>query len=414
MPEYNFELDSPLLPGDTLTITDREDTSPPPPPPPTGIVYDHPSDAEVNPELPELLDSLHDPTQWPGLAVGVTHNGVREVYRTNHEHGQPYPDWARSLFGPMTAFTLGQSISYPWQTDRENEKKHEGYKYMGWDWRPYELQPRVANTGVVSAAFIQQHVMGTDLAALARIHGFFGAVLLQPPDGSPPGIVWTGGHGDGGQLTVPYKGGRESIVPLENSPQPEYPDGTPPYRGHTTLSPNDDGHTHWNSVIRRGSQRSVEETYHRLLRFAFRQKRIHMYVTGGIDTPAPTFAYYATGTNEYDPVTRHNSTTRNLYQVEVTIPDGILDANGNFRGYTDLQGRIVEGPGNDQAGPTVVPLMIENCRPGNYATNFPGPFPGPFNDMNFFHGDYFFNQDGEVVPHNQSNGRPSGWVGAKN
>lgn len=411
MTDYIFRVTDELKPGDRLVVEYLPKIEPPPPP--TGrVVYDQPRPEEITADLPPLPDELHDVNLWHGLAVGVTMEGVRAVYHADHEHGQPYPDWARELFGELIDFT-GTEVSYPWQTPNENMLKHPGYKRMGWDWRPFNLPLRVNNAGAVDAAFIFTHAMGTHAAALARIHSFFGAVLLRAPGGGPGGILITGGHADFGQLTVPYKGGPASIVPLANAPQPAYADGTPPYRGHSTLALNDQGHTHWNCVVRRESIPSVEETYHRLLRFAFRQTHIHEYVTGGIQTAEPQFAFYSGGV-EFDPDTEYNSSTRNLYQVEVDVPAELAGADGrvNYIGFTDLQGRIL--PNADQAGPEAVPVQFIDCLPGSYATNYPGPFNGPFDPQNFHDGDVYLDANGRMVDRFARGARPSGWIGAAN
>lgn len=409
MTDYELTLEQPLQPGDRLIVT-VDEGAPPPPPPPGALFYDHPSLGEVAPDLPPLPSELHNPSVWHGLAIGVTVEGKRTVYRADHEHGQPYPGWAFDLFGNIFE-PIGQSLSYPWQTPNENLIKHEGYKYMGWDWRPYNLDPRVPNAGIVEAAFIQTHVMGTQAAALARFHSFYGAFLLRPQGGGEPGILITGGHQDFGQLTVPYKGGPQSIVPLADAPTPAYDHGLPPYRGHTTLSPGDQGHTHWNSVVRRGSIPSVADTYHRLARFAFRQRFIHQYVTDGIQTPDPEFAFYSGG-DAYDPITMYNSSIRNLYQVEIDIPDELaVGGLVNFTGFTNVKGEILLDA--DEAGPNEVPIKIINAVPGSYVTNFAGPAPGPFNPENFYHGDFYFDNEGNAS-RDPSNGRPAGWIGPRN
>jgi len=199
---------------------------------------------------------------------------------------------------------------------------------------------------------------------------------------------------------------------LEGSPQPPYGDGVPPYRGHTGVSVDDQGHTHWNNVVRDKSIPSLDGQYHRLMGFAFRQRYIHQLVTGGINTPNPTFAFYSSGGGpEYVPGTRYDSSTRNLYQVEVKIPaDMAVDGRVNYSGFTNKHGEIISA---SEAGPDAVPVRFINAVPGNYLTNYPGPADGPFNDENFFQGNYYFDADGNAS-RNPQNGRPAAWIGERN
>jgi hypothetical protein len=408
--DYTLQVKSVLEAGDRLIIEYLPDAPPPPPPPPppTGeLIYDQPAPEEITPDLLPLPGLLHDPGLYHGLAVGVTADGERRVYHADHEHGQnPGQAWLAEVFGDYIQH-LSQSISYLWQTPNENQLKHEGYKWGGFDYRADPKSPRVANAGFVLAAFVQTHAMGTAAAALARFHSFWGMALVRSLDGRE-GIILTGGHQDFGQLVVPYKGGPQAIVALPDAPQPPYDDEAPPYRGHSTLSAADDGNTTWNSVYRRASLPSIAP--HVLVRYAFRQTRIHQYPAGD---PADAAAYlYYSGGGTYDPDTVYNSTKRNLpYQVEIDIPESLAGPDGmvRFEGFTDVRGNVIEAA---EPGPNAVPLVID-APAGSYMINYPGE-GSPFDLVNFFDGDVYFDGAGQVVDRFAPGARPSGWVGPKN
>lgn len=412
MTDFTLQLTEELKPGDRLVIEYLPETEPPPPPPSGQVVYDQPGPEEITADLPPLPAELHDSTKWHGLALGVTVDGVRAVYHADHEHGQPYPGWARELFGELIRFT-GQELSYPWQTPNELVNKPAGYKYVGKDWREFDIPDRQpAGVGSVEAAFLFIHAMGLGLSAVTQFHSFFGAASLKTPAGEPGGIVVTGGWQNFGQTVIPYKGGADAIVPLPGAPDPKYNDAIPPYIGLSALSPDDEGHCHWNSVVRRESIPSLDGRYHRILRFAFRHRRIHQYCTGGIQTAAPTFAYYSGG-EIFDPETDRNSSEVSLYQVEIDVPAELAGADGrvNFSGFTDLYGNIIEAAG---AGPAAAPVQFIGCVPGSYMINYPGPGRTPFDPQNFHDGDVYFDADGRMVDRLARGARPSGWIGAAN
>lgn len=419
MADLEININSELQPGDRIILNYQPDIQPTTTTTtlqPIGkIDYHVPDASQIKADLPALPEIWHDKTLYHGLAVGVhVDNEYMGVFRADHEHGEVYPQWALDLFGDYRTYT-GQGVSYPWQTGLpdtpENQYKHNGYKFGGHDYRHLNFEPRVQNTNVVDAWWIQVHMMGTTQAALGRIHSFFGMALVRNPATGQSGIIISGGHSDLGQLVIPYKAGDDAIVPLANTPQPAYFNETPPYRGHSTTSPTDDGNTTWNSVYRSGSLPSI--TPHAFFRHAWRQTRVHVYATGGLNTPDPTFAYYSGG-DIYNPQTMYNSSKRNPYQIEITVP-AMMDENNdgvvNFEGFTDVNGNVIEA---NEAGPNAIPLRLINCPVGNALTNFAGENGPPFALANMFDGDFYFDTDGNLVNRDAPGARPAGWIGDTN
>jgi hypothetical protein len=300
----------------------------------------------------------------------------------SHEHGRLYPEWAQEIWGDYTEIT-GYEIGYAWETPGENEMKHPGYNFDGYDFRDQPCAPFVTDGGV-DAWYVQAHGMANAMGQQARVHSFFGMAHLCNDDG-PAGIVMTGGWLDFGQLVSPYKGGPGAIVGVDvypKAPTP-YDHGKPPYVGLAQSSSPADFET-WNSNVRRPSEPFVDN--HQIMGVAFRiNDPVGAWQTDG------TFLELG-----------GNSSARQMYQIEIDITEfaGYVDNAGliQFDGFTDVHGNLATEC--TAASAECVPLVIIDGVPGEYSVN--APAAGLFGLRDFYEGDIYFN------------GQESGWIGGMN
>jgi hypothetical protein len=68
-------------------------------------------------------DAFHNSTEWHSLMDPLT--GCH--YDHEHKHS---PNDVADIFGPAGAWFGGSSLSYPWQTNNENQTKHEAYAWI--------------------------------------------------------------------------------------------------------------------------------------------------------------------------------------------------------------------------------------------------------------------------------------------
>ena len=323
--------------------------------------------------------ATHDDRAWHGL-----HDAERDCHY-DHAHGQELGQWAYDLFGDETV-QIGQTISYPWQTARENELKHQGYVVHARDVREYGCHPNSRNgDGGVNAFAFQFHGVGVSHGKVARMHSFYAALNLCNEKGNAGQLI-TGGHADFGQLISPYK---TDFVGYPRFSNQAYDVGVPPYIGEPDPDRSSTRQETWNSVTRGSSRPYVDE--HQLVGYAFRIQDAMDYVGSGARVAGDdAFVSFK------DPV--NNSSSYQLYQIEVTIPD--LNGDGSrvsFEGYTDVHGNITE------ACEVCVPLTIRDAIPGAYTVNITN---GKLADLlnvdtvqsGFYDHDIYF--DGE----------PSGWI----
>lgn len=388
----------------TRTTEPAPTAEPAPTTAPPAPVEPAPTTEPVNPEpqptaLPPGTGPIAPFAEAPACdEIGASHDGTAYHGLWNaeygchydHEHGAPYPDWAQGLFGDYTTLT-GSQISYPWQTPGENDMKHPGYNMHGFDMRAYGCYELNGNGGIW-AWWIQAHAMSLEMGVTARYHSFYGMAALCR-NNAPAGIIKIGGHVDYGQLVSPYKGGQEAIVgaPAYAKAPQVYQNDLPPYVG---LAETTGSFETWNSVTRTTTEPYLDRA-NELFNFAFRIRDARLtydHTTGQFvtfDEPG------------------HNSSLRQFYQVELTIPAELADENGrvNFTGWVNTQGQISDTC--TAAGPDCAPLVIIDAVPGDYSVNlrsYQDAFGGSFNPRNdgYFEGDIYFD------------GKPSGWIGPMN
>ncbi|MFW6184506.1 MAG: hypothetical protein ACOC8X_11975 [Chloroflexota bacterium] len=341
-----------------------------------------PSMAHTGIGMPDRDDPAcptHDDRAWHSL-----YDAGRDCHY-DHAHGQYLGQWAYDLFGEDAA-QIGRTISYPWQTAHENELKHQGYIVHARDVREYGCHPNGSNSdGGVDAFAFQFHGVGVSHGKMARMHSFYAALNLCNRDGDAGQII-TGGNADFGQLVSPYK---EDFVGYPRFPKQEYDVGVPPYIGEPDLERSSTRQETWNSVTRGSSRPHVDE--HQLVGYAFRiQDAIDYVGRGARVTDAGAFAPFE------DPV--NNSSSYQLYQIEVTIPD--LNGDGSrvsFEGFTDVHGNIGE------ACDVCVPLTIRNAIPGAYTLNITNGRLADRLDVGTVRGGFY---DHDIY----FDGEPSGWI----
>ena len=350
-------------PAPTATPTAAPTATPTPPPP----IAPYPS-------APECTE--HDGRTFHALWDEV------DGCHYDHEHGRLYPEWAHEIWGDYAEIT-GYEIGYAWETPGENEMKHPGYNFDGYDFRDETCRPFVTPGGV-DAWFVQAHGMANAMGQQARIHSFYGLAHLCNEDG-PAGIVMTGGWLDFGQLVSPYKGGPSAIVGPDvypKAPTP-YDDEKPPYVG-LARSASPFSFETWNSNTRRVSEPFVNA--HQVMGIGFRiQDPVGAWQTSG------EFVEYG-----------GNSSARQMYQIEIDIRQfgGYVDNAGliQFDGFTDVHGNLAVTCTERSA--ECVPLIIIDGVPGEYSVN--APAAGLFGLRDFYEGDVYFSED------------ESGWIGPMN
>ncbi len=150
------------------------------------------------PGMGPCSDSDHDPTEWHPLIDPV------KGCHYNHEHKHD-PNEVADIFGPAGSWFNGSSLSYPWQTNNENEYKHEAY---GWIVRkniPANNRP----VWIKDFRWLV-HVIGTPFTDvdgtlhggyLGRFHSFSLEAQVCNSNGQC-GIVRTGGWIDFGNLEI--------------------------------------------------------------------------------------------------------------------------------------------------------------------------------------------------------------------
>ena len=282
----------------------------------------------------------------------------------DHAHGQTLQQWAVDLFGDI-AQRIGRTISYPWQTARENELKHQGYIVQQQDVRQYDCRPSLNNDGGVDAYIFQIHGVGISHGKLARNHSFFAAVNLCHVDHGYAGQMITGGHADFGQLISPYKE-PGSFVSYPRFPEQLYGVDPPPYVGEAQNVDQNRNHVEtWNSAYRKNTSPHVDE--HQLMGFAF---TIH----SPVDFVDP--ATRLTGNPVFVPFSfpGHDSSSYFLYQVEVVVPFELAGPDGlvNFQGFTDVRGNI--SATCQYESEVCVPLVFVDAIPGEYTVNLTASF----------------------------------------
>jgi hypothetical protein len=158
---------------------------------------------------------------YPGAPLCPTHNDKQFHGLWDYERGCHYdhthnddPAPANAIFGPAGAALGGQTISYPWMTQNENDMHgHPGYKY----YINLNPQPNCAAEGYaylgsvncVSAFRIQYHDAGGNAHMVKRFHSYY--LEAQIKKGSTVGTIQTGGWADFGCLHESYK---ENFLPL--------------------------------------------------------------------------------------------------------------------------------------------------------------------------------------------------------
>lgn len=364
-----------FIPADSTT------TPTPPQPTPTTAATSTPAPAPVIMPYPDApMCDEHNGRLWHGLwdyAQGCHYD---------HEHGMN-PEVFGGVWGDWASLT-GGGVGYAWETPNENRDKHPGYNWGGFDLTEYSCRPFLPNTGGVNAWLIQAHGMANAMGQQARTHSFFGMASLCLPDGSPAGQILVGGWQDFGQLVSPYKGGEFAIVGIDVYPKapPPYFNETPPYVG---LSRGRGSVETWNSSTRPGSAPFVDG--HQLFTFAFRiQDPVGAWQTDGAFTQLGG-----------------NSSARQFYQVEVTLPEELAGVDGriNFNGFVDVRGNIA--PDCTEVSSTCAPLVVRDGIPGRYTVNlrdYADYFGGVFRvtEDGYYEGDIFFD------------GVSSGWIGPMN
>lgn len=329
---------------------------------------------------PECQD--HDTTQYHSLI------NVQESCHYDHTHNHdPY----KTAFAEIVQ-GWNQDISYPWQTNNENELKHAGYKYAYFE--DLDCNKQLGGDGnCIKRGLIQLHAVGSQIAMVTRYHSFrFVGQVCDTSDNC--GMVQTGGISDWGILHCPYK---SEHCPLGSDPANVVFGemvGHPPYRAAPPLSSMDkllgQGKIihQWNS----GSQPIVNQwypqsdKYNELLEFDF--TTIDAWGAVNPDGPNTIPLVCADGSCHL------NHSTLRIYEVVVRMPDGLNSQNGeyNFNGFTDVKGYI--NSGCTAEGPNCVPLIISSV-PGSASFRIPiGNIPSD----QFPEYDIYFN------------GATSGWI----
>lgn len=353
---------SPPTSTDTPTETPEPDNTPTNTPEPVGNGQPDPDDPACE---------THDDRVWHGL-----HDAGRDCHY-DHAHGMPQPGWVSDVFSQEVADILW-TVSYPWQTEDENDTKHAGYVMHAYDFRS---EPCVG----VDAYAAQTHGVGISHGKLARFHSFALAASLCNEDGDA-GWIFTAGHEDYGQLISPYK---KNFVSYPGFPEQMYDIGFPPYVGEGDPNSNAQKET-WNSVTRRSSRPHVDE--HEVAGIAFRIRRAVDFVDPDSRLAGdPVFVPFGNADS--------NSSAYQMYQVEVSVPDLNGDGSrvtGTF--WTDVHGNLR----NDCNEPAenCVPLILNNALPGSYSINATAEgyiesthLPGSYYDHDIYFG-----------------GEPSGWI----
>lgn len=330
------------------------------------------------------LCPTHDETQWHGLwnAAGGCHY--------DHTHNAD-PAQVNDIFGAAGAWTGGLTISYPWQTPRENQLKHQGYKYAVGAGLPcvQDTYEYVApQPDCVRAYRIEHHALGGPLDAVVRFHSYFAEVQVCRRDGSACGIVRTGGHSDYGILHVPYK---EAWIPLPEKDPPEVWQfmndrgqvnlNVDPYRAYNTLalmkqmrSPESTCKTC------AGPGRELRTTWAGVTQFGHADWAVGNQIVGfqfwtfddwgGFD-PNNLADYQLVCP---DAQCRFNSSEHALYTVSVNIaPELDDDGDGivNYNGFTDLNGNLSTSCA--AVGQNCAPLIIEHAPVGRFLYSFQAP-----------------------------------------
>lgn len=263
--------------------------------------------------------SAHDDRAWHPVSDAI-----------GHEHKDD-PHDADDVFGNQFYLWAGGEISYPWETPRENELKHNGYGWM----------VRKGASGDVSDFRYQYHAIMSAHGAITRFHSFWLEANVCK-DGQC-GIIRTGGWMDYGILNV--NGIR---VPLPNDPDPV--GGFPGQREHTSYQ----NHVTWYAA---GKGRP--ET-HEFVVTAIRTND----AWGPVNPDNPSEIILTCP----DYKCRFNGSNIEMEILDIQIQndefDGVQDGIVNYSGYTDRYGNIVEGCTEIELN--CIPLEIEGVIPGMY------------------------------------------------
>jgi hypothetical protein len=359
----------------------------------------------------------------------------------DHEHGEPFPTWARQVFGNYTQFT-GAEISYPWQTPSENLLKHEGYKLYHKDLRqgyPYSsdyefsADPCPALSGPqdptpggsaklvrVAAYSLQTHNLSHTHEALTRKHSYVAMLLVCDPATDQFGTIITGGHADYGQRISPYQG---QLVALPDQPQPAYDVKREPYLAHPCADCDGKFSSRMNRKVTNEATWTNEPVYvvgaNKIVNFSFRIRNAYDGIEDRFTRPAPVMLCTQDGGNTFhQPGCYHVGTQHNFFQVRGWGVPSALASGGaqfvTFSGFTDLNGNI--NTSCTQASATCVPLHLRNAPVGSLIgddqTKVFGI--GSFDKRLFTERNICFNTAGNQANCDAPGSIPAGWIGEKN
>lgn len=396
--------------------------------------------AWAGPPFPSApLCSTHDDTAFHTLWNSA------DNCHYDHEHGEPYPAWAQSLWGDYTLVT-GQEISYPWQTANENALKHNGYKLFHKDLRlgyPYSYDYEHANGDPcpafasaqditpggpayhvrVVAYSMQTHNLSHAHEAMTRKHSYFAQLLVCDPATDTFGTIITGGHGDYGQRVSPYQG---PLLALPDQPQPPYDVRREPYLSHPCADAACGNFAfRQNKKFSNGSNWTNEPVHvvgaNKIVNFSFRIRNVYDGIEDRQTQPSPVYLCTQDGGDTFhQPGCYSVGTQHNFFQVRgwgapasLDAQDGSTDNFVTYSGFTDLNGTI--DTNCTAAGPACVPLELTNVRVGSLMGDDQEKLFGFTNSLNkalFLERNICFTASGAVGDCEQHT--PSGWIGPQN
>jgi hypothetical protein len=388
------------------------------------------------PDAPACPPAAHDATKFHTLwnaDLGCHYD---------HEHGEPFPTWARQVFGDYTRFT-GAEISYPWQTPNENRLKHEGYKLYHKDLRqgfPYSLdyefstdpcppftempditpgQPGSRNLVRVAAYSLQTHNLAHAHEAMTRKHSYVAMLLVCDPATNQFGTIITGGHADYGQRVSPYQG---SVLVLPDQPQPPYNPGREPYLAHPCADAAcGDFSRRQNRKIANAATWTNEPvnvvSANKIVNFSFRIRNVFDGIEDRFTTPEPVYLCTSDGGHTFhQPGCYSVGTQHNFFQVRGWGVPAQLGTTGRvtFAGFTDLNGNIA--PSCTEASSTCVPLRIQNAPVGSLmGDDQTKDFGiGSFDRSLFTERNICFDTADNQTNCEARGSIPAGWIGEKN
>jgi hypothetical protein len=299
----------------------------------------------------ECSEAYHDPTKWHALVDPST--GCH--YDHEHKHN---PNDVADIFGPAGAWFGGTSISYPWQTPDENQTKHEAYS-----WIVRRNIPANGRDIWISAFRWQVHATSAPFTGhdgtlhggyLARFHSYSLEAQVCNSAGQC-GIIRTGGWIDFGHLEID---GIDDCVNLPTDPSQQE---TCANLGRRRIhffdpNPNSENHSTFFWYGRAGLLNGALPALHPVqVAVATSDSSVNV-------VPGDLYTLHFFCPN-WD--CELNNSTMQAHVVGFAVPpstDSNGDGLGDFNGYTDRYGVVVNGctaPALD-----CVPLIIESAPTG--------------------------------------------------